>query len=320
MTIIRAPRPESNFYILDKRISEDKRLSFAARGALIYLLGKPDKWKLSIQAMVNETVNSRKQSGREAVYAILKELADIGYIRRVQNRDASGRVLALEYHVSEIPDAGNPHADSQDAADPDKGKPLSGKPDAVNTRLVSTEYKQELSKARIDIEQGLNKEAKNLPAASRPVAQAEFFLEPPSPKEKKSPAKLACTDEPKSESKTAAVWHAYAGAYQKRYGVEPVRNAKVNGQLGQLISRLGAEEAPAVAQFYVGHSDKFYVSRVHPADMLLRDAEKLRTEWKTGRQAENHYAKNSRRGVTYGKDSFDDIDYSEGIGPNGQIL
>ncbi|RQY86714.1 hypothetical protein [Burkholderia stagnalis] len=33
--IIRAPRPTSAFYILDRRISEDRRLSWAARGLLI---------------------------------------------------------------------------------------------------------------------------------------------------------------------------------------------------------------------------------------------------------------------------------------------
>lgn len=79
---------------------------------------------------------------------------------------------------------------------------------------------------------------------------------------------------------TGETWTAYCGAYQTRYGVEPVRNAKVNGQLAQLVGRLG-DEAPAVAAAFVAHNNGLYVSAMHPTDLLLRDAEKLRTEWAT---------------------------------------
>lgn len=63
-----------------------------------------------------------------------------------------------------------------------------------------------------------------------------------------------------------------------------MRNATVNGQLAQLVARLGAQEAPGVAAFYLGHRNGLYVSAMHPVNLLLRDAEKLRTEWATGRQ------------------------------------
>lgn len=88
----------------------------------------------------------------------------------------------------------------------------------------------------------------------------------------------------KPEAKTASTWAAYADAYGQRYAVAPVRNAKVNGQIAQLVQRLGEEEAPAVAAFYVGHSNAAYVRAGHAIDWLLRDAEKLRTEWATGRR------------------------------------
>ena len=82
---------------------------------------------------------------------------------------------------------------------------------------------------------------------------------------------------------TAEVWKAYAEAYENRYGATPVRNAKGNGQLAQFVARIGADEGPAVARFYVGHQGQFYVRAMHSTDLLLRDAEKLRTEWATGR-------------------------------------
>lgn len=85
-------------------------------------------------------------------------------------------------------------------------------------------------------------------------------------------------------SKIGATWQAYSEAYIERYGTEPVRNAKINGMLVYLVQRLGAAEAPLVAAYYVRSHFRLYVSAGHAVDLLLRDAEKLRTEWKTGRQ------------------------------------
>lgn len=87
----------------------------------------------------------------------------------------------------------------------------------------------------------------------------------------------------KGEPKTGPVWQAYSAAYRAKYGVDPVRNATVNGQLAQLVNRLG-DEAAFVAEFYLSHRNRYYVEKMHPVGLLLSDAEKLRTEWATGRQ------------------------------------
>lgn len=89
---------------------------------------------------------------------------------------------------------------------------------------------------------------------------------------------------PPAVKPTNEAWAAYSTAYENRYQCTPVRNAKVNGQLAQLVQRLGADEAPGVARFYVGHQRGDYVKAMHPVDLLLRDAESLRTAWATGRQ------------------------------------
>lgn len=81
---------------------------------------------------------------------------------------------------------------------------------------------------------------------------------------------------------SVSVWDSYRTAYADKYGVDPVRNAKVNSQLAQLVSRLGEEEAAGVAAFYLSNRNGLYVSAKHCTDLLLRDAEKLRTEWVTG--------------------------------------
>jgi hypothetical protein len=99
-----------------------------------------------------------------------------------------------------------------------------------------------------------------------------------SPPKPKRPPKVA-----KEPAPTTAVWDSYAAAYRRRYSTDPVRNAMVNGQLAQVVSRIGPDAAP-VAEFYLGHKNRFYVEKMHPVGLLLSDAEKLRTEWFTGRQ------------------------------------
>lgn len=89
-------------------------------------------------------------------------------------------------------------------------------------------------------------------------------------------------DEP---PKSGQAWEAYAGAYRARYGVDPVRNQRSNVLLCQLVDRLGAREAPAVAAFYLRHQKSVYVAGRHPIELLLRDAEAIRTDWMTGRQS-----------------------------------
>lgn len=81
-----------------------------------------------------------------------------------------------------------------------------------------------------------------------------------------------------------AAWNGYAESYQLRYGVEPVRNAKVNSQLALFVKRIPAVEVAAVAAWYLGNNAALYVRAGHPVDLLLRDAEKLRTEWATGQR------------------------------------
>jgi hypothetical protein len=104
-----------------------------------------------------------------------------------------------------------------------------------------------------------------------------------------------------SRPPTAALWEAYSAAYEKRYGAEPVRNATVNGQLAAVVKRLGAEEAPEVAAFYVAHKAAFYAQKGHPVGLLLLDAEKLRTEWVTGRQITSTAARQQERTAANGQ-------------------
>ncbi|WP_321939996.1 hypothetical protein [Paraburkholderia sp. J8-2] len=137
MAITRAPRPNNNFYILDKAISEDSRLSWASRGLLVYLLGKPDYWQVSVAALIADTQGARIKSGRDAVRAMVSELIDVGYVRRTPRRGDDGRMEGYDYTVSEecaAPETGNPAL-----------APETGNPATVNPLQVSIDKKQGLS-------------------------------------------------------------------------------------------------------------------------------------------------------------------------------
>lgn len=110
----------------------------------------------------------------------------------------------------------------------------------------------------------------------------------------------------------ANAWACYAIAYQERYGVEPVRNAAVNGQLTNLIKRIGGIEAPHVARFYVASNAAFYVKAGHSVAMLLKDCEKLRTEWATNSRMTETRARQGDRTEANGQVFRDLLEESNG--------
>lgn len=116
-----------------------------------------------------------------------------------------------------------------------------------------------------------------------------------------------------SDGRTVETWNRYSAAYETRYSVPPVRNRQVNGMLAKLVDKLGAEEAPQVAAFYVGHDKGLYVSSRHCVDLLLRDAEGLRTEWATGRKGTEHEARQADRSAGRGNAVVDLLEQSRKV-------
>lgn len=136
-----------------------------------------------------------------------------------------------------------------------------------------------------------------------------------------SKSKPPISNEGTGEPVTAAVWSAYSLAYEARWGVAPVRNRKVNGVLKSFVERLGAAEAPDVARFYVRHPSALYVRGKHPVELMLRDAEGLRTEWATGRQVTGTEANLGERAAATGNAFgalLDEARARELAGPEGK--
>lgn len=103
----------------------------------------------------------------------------------------------------------------------------------------------------------------------------------------------------RGRGKGIATWEAYRSAYSRRYGEPPIRNASVNAKIAQFVNRVGADEAPLVAEFFLTHNDAFYVKSMHGVGLMLRDAEKLRTEWVTGRKVTGAVARSAEKADGY---------------------
>jgi hypothetical protein len=98
-------------------------------------------------------------------------------------------------------------------------------------------------------------------------------------------AKLKALKPPSASSKA---WDAYAEAYRTRYGVDPKRNAQVNGQMAKLVACVGQDDAAPLAAWYVQHNSTFYVRTQHPVGALLKDHSGLYTQMLRGRAMTEH--------------------------------
>lgn len=183
MSIIRGPRPDSNFYMLDKRISEDRRLGWAARGLLIYLLGKPENWKVSIPALIAETGGAAANTGRDGIYTLLKELTKCGYARHETKRDASGKVLGCDWLILE---GGYSTIDRQVSLEPHTAQPETARAEALlsTERLPRTERNQEIPSGSVEL-------PFDPPAPVKSEVVAEHVFTPPPPMGGNTPSSLA---------------------------------------------------------------------------------------------------------------------------------
>lgn len=101
MSIIRINKREHPYAQVDKRVLEDKRLSWRAKGILVYLLTKPDGWTVKVA-----DIWGKGQEGRGAVQSCLKELNRHGYAQLVTIKGEGSTFAGKEWQVNEEPIGG----------------------------------------------------------------------------------------------------------------------------------------------------------------------------------------------------------------------
>ncbi len=98
-TIIRVAKNADNpFVMVDKRVLEDPRLSWKAKGLMGYMLSRPDNWRISLEDLIQ-----RATEGRDAVRTGLEELEYAGYVVRRRTHNPDGTFGPFELTVYERP-------------------------------------------------------------------------------------------------------------------------------------------------------------------------------------------------------------------------
>lgn len=83
--IVRSARPHQNFTVIHNELIEDTRLSWKARGLLVYLLSKPDHWRTTTAYLASQGAD-----GIDSVKAGMRELELFGYVRRLRKQNEHG--------------------------------------------------------------------------------------------------------------------------------------------------------------------------------------------------------------------------------------
>lgn len=162
--IHRCAKDKDNPYKAVSRAPFDgSALSFEARGALGYILMKPDDWEINVPDLMREG-----GIGRDKAYKIIEELIAAGYAERIEARDRGGKFGGSDIHIFE--------ATKGTQADADTPAPLPEKPDTVNphtdkpdTVQPDTENQEQTNKGK-ETKKGSNK--KKGDGASAPTTPA----------------------------------------------------------------------------------------------------------------------------------------------------
>lgn len=103
MAIIKVKK-RTNFYVqIDKKSIEDKNLSFKATGLLVYLIGRPDDWKIIL-----DQLKTCKTDGKDSVRTALLELRRYNYCHLFEVRE-KGIIKDKFYYIFEVP---TPYSDT----------------------------------------------------------------------------------------------------------------------------------------------------------------------------------------------------------------
>lgn len=130
MTTIRVAS-RSRYTVISNAAINDARLSFRARGVLVWLLAKPDDWTTSAEALASQATE-----GRDAVRSAMRELGNAGYIVRDKHRGPGGTwvsCLTIYEEPQVTPETGNPPSDNQPSDNQALYKELSLKTETNNT-------------------------------------------------------------------------------------------------------------------------------------------------------------------------------------------
>lgn len=112
MTTIRIAE-RRQFTVVCNETADDNRLSLRARGLMLWLLSKPDGWKINARL-----ITTIVPEGRDAILTALKELETFGYLRHEKVQMPGGQWVTQTF-LYESPGTGNQEPVNQDPGNQD---------------------------------------------------------------------------------------------------------------------------------------------------------------------------------------------------------
>lgn len=140
MAIIRQKR-EKHFSVISNDVLNDKRLSFKARGLLVYMLSMKDDWKF----YTTELVSHSERDGIKSIRSALNEIEAMGYLRRTQLRGKHGHFEEQDWELLDTPTI-SPEVPLRHAAERQTAKRHAANGTLTNTNSNKNLNKQELNK------------------------------------------------------------------------------------------------------------------------------------------------------------------------------
>lgn len=141
MSIIRSPRPQRNYSIIDNAIIRNQKLTRGARALLIEILSYPDNWRTNSLSLSNAGLE-----GRDAIRRMMRELEEAGYCRCIKQQDQRGRWNSswyfYDYPIIEDPAQKDMHmfrlhaVDNMGTVSKDAGLPAPDKPTSESQALI----------------------------------------------------------------------------------------------------------------------------------------------------------------------------------------
>lgn len=120
-------------------------------------------------------------------------------------------------------------------------------------------------------EKGGNLPPGNLPGVTNEALKGDTAVSPePSRTVIKKPSRQAAQPGP-----VALCLEQYRKGIKRALNADYPTSARANGQLAQLVKRVGAEAAPLVVAYYFHSSNPFYQRTGYKLDFLVRDCEQL---------------------------------------------
>lgn len=149
-SLIKSKHPK-NFTAVDNDFIRDERLSWKAKGIIIYVMSLPDDWRLYITEL-----SKHAKDGRDSTYRGINELIEFGYCKRTELHDERGKFAGVEYLISDkvefLPLTENPHTENPHTENPYPG----------NQPLINTNKQKTDNNKKQDIYNNINNKNNNL--------------------------------------------------------------------------------------------------------------------------------------------------------------